>query len=264
MGRDITKLHPTLQTKINQLIKECKAVGITIGIGECLRTVAEQDALYAKGRSAPGSIVTNAKGNSYSSMHQWGVAFDFYLNMDIDGDGKTSDDAYNNATKVFNKVGAIAKKLGLEWGGDWRSIKDLPHLQLSNWGSTPSQLKAKYGTFEAFKKTWGKTSATTKPTNNNASSGGSSGKETTTYSKTSTDSAQKKNTAFSGKYKVTSALRLRTGASTSANIITVIPKNTTVTCHGYYSVDKKGATWYYVEYGKYTGFVSASYCQKSK
>ena len=105
MGRDVTKLHPILQAKIKQLIKECKAVGITIQIGECLRTVAEQDALYAKGRTAPGSIVTNARGKSYSSMHQWGVAFDFYLKMDIDGDGKTSDDAYNNATKVFNKVG---------------------------------------------------------------------------------------------------------------------------------------------------------------
>ena len=104
MGRDVTKLHPTLQAKIKQLIKECKAVGITIQIGECLRTVAEQDALYAKGRTAPGSIVTNAKGKSYSSMHQWGVAFDFYLKMDIDGDGKTSDDVYNNATKVFNTI----------------------------------------------------------------------------------------------------------------------------------------------------------------
>ena len=133
MGRDVTKLHPTLQAKIKQLIKECKAVGITIEIGECLRTVAEQDALYAKGRTAPGSIVTNAKGKSYSSMHQWGVAFDFYLKMDIDGDRKTSDDAYNNATQAFNKVGAIGKKLGLEWGGDRKSIKDLPHLQLSTW-----------------------------------------------------------------------------------------------------------------------------------
>ena len=68
--RDIKALHPDLQEKIALLQKKCVAAGITIGIGECLRTKAEQDALYAKGRTKPGKIVTNAKGSSYSSMHQ--------------------------------------------------------------------------------------------------------------------------------------------------------------------------------------------------
>ena len=76
--RDITKLHPLLQEKINQLKIECAKQGLVIAIGECLRTVAEQDALYAQGRTKPGTKVTNAKGSTYSSMHQWGVAFDFY------------------------------------------------------------------------------------------------------------------------------------------------------------------------------------------
>ena len=150
--RDIKALHPDLQKKYAQLIKLCSKKGITIGVAECLRTKAEQDALYAKGRTAPGKIVTNAKGSSYSSMHQWGVAFDFYLKMDIDGDGQISDDAYNNAKKTFNQVGALAKSIGLEWGGDWKSIKDLPHIQLKDWGSTTSKLKAKYGTPEKFMK----------------------------------------------------------------------------------------------------------------
>ena len=139
--RDIKALHPDLQKKYAQLIKLCSKKGITIGVAECLRTKAEQDALYAKGRTAPGKIVTNAKGSNYSSMHQWGVAFDFYLKMDIDGDGQISDDAYNNAKKAFNQVGALAKSIGLEWGGDWKSIKDLPHIQLKDWGSTTSKLK---------------------------------------------------------------------------------------------------------------------------
>lgn len=154
MARDISQLHPRLQTLANKLVEECKKQGIKIIITECLRTVAEQDALYAKGRTAPGSIVTNARGSSYSSMHQWGVAFDFILDMDIDGDGKTSDDIYNNNKGTFNKVGNIGKKLGLEWGGDWKSIKDLPHFQLPDWGSTTSKLKSTYKTPEAFKKTW--------------------------------------------------------------------------------------------------------------
>lgn len=58
-------------------------------------------------------------------------------------------------TVFFKKVGAIGKRLGLEWGGDWTSPVDKPHFQLSGWGSTPKKLKATYGTPEAYKKTWG-------------------------------------------------------------------------------------------------------------
>lgn len=144
--RDITQLHPKLQSLIPKLKTECEKQGLKIGISECLRTIAEQDALYAKGRTEKGSIVTNAKGSSYSSMHQWGVAFDFYRN---DGKG-----AYENGDNFFEKVGRIGKTLGLIWGGDFNSIKDLPHFQLSDWGSTPAKLKADYKTPENFFKTW--------------------------------------------------------------------------------------------------------------
>lgn len=154
MARDIKQLHPRLQALVSKLQAECEKQGISIGIGECLRTVKEQDELYAQGRTKAGAIVTNAKGSTYSSMHQWGVAFDFYLKEDVDGDGKSSDDAFNNKTKLFNKVGAIGKKLGLEWGGDWTSPVDLPHFQLPDWGSTATKLKKEYGTPAKFMATW--------------------------------------------------------------------------------------------------------------
>ena len=88
--RDITLCHPRLQVLATKLIEECAKQGLQIKIGETLRTTAEQDALYAQGRTKPGNIVTNAKGSSYKSQHQWGIAFDFYLKMDVDGDGKIS------------------------------------------------------------------------------------------------------------------------------------------------------------------------------
>ncbi|MDD3267239.1 MAG: M15 family metallopeptidase [Burkholderiales bacterium] len=146
MARDINVLHPTLQKLIAQLKIKCKNQGLIIGIGECYRTVAEQDALYAKGRTTVGNIVTNAKGSSYSSMHQWRIAVDFYRN---DGKG-----AYNNSDKFFNRVGKIGQSLGLEWGGSWTSPVDLPHFQLPDWGSTPSKLKKMYGTPDNFKASW--------------------------------------------------------------------------------------------------------------
>ena len=146
MSRDITMCHPQLQELANKLLIECKKQGLIVKLGECFRSVDEQNALYAQGRTKPGSIVTNAKGISYSSMHQWGVAFDVIRN---DGKG-----AYNDSDGWFSKVGKIGKALGLEWGGDWTSPVDKPHFQLPQWGSTPSKLKQLYGNVENFKKTW--------------------------------------------------------------------------------------------------------------
>lgn len=144
--RDRTQLHPRLQSKIKELILKSAKAGLLIGIGECVRTVEEQDALYAQGRTEPGNIVTNAKGSTYSSMHQWGIAFDFYRN---DGQG-----LYNDSDAFFRQVGKIGKSIGLEWGGDWTNPVDKPHFQLPDWGSTPAKLKAMYGTPEKFRATW--------------------------------------------------------------------------------------------------------------
>lgn len=152
--REITALHPRLQIKAAQLKEECEKQGIYILFSECIRTVAEQDALYAQGRTTAGSIVTNAKGSTYSSQHQWGIAVDFYIDMDVDGDGDKKDDAFNNTTGLFERVGAIGKSIGLGWGGDWTSFKDRPHFYLPDWGSTTKQLKAEYGTPEKFMASW--------------------------------------------------------------------------------------------------------------
>lgn len=146
--RDVTALHPELQQKISELQSLCEKSGLKIGIGECLRTIAEQDALYAQGRTRPGAIVTNARGSTYSSQHQWGIAVDFYRN---DGVG-----AYNETGNFFVRVGSLAKSIGLGWGGDWKSPVDKPHLYLPQWGITTTKLKQQYGTPDKFMQTWPK------------------------------------------------------------------------------------------------------------
>jgi len=146
--RDITLCHPRLQKLASQLTSECGKQGLKIAIGETFRTVSEQDALYAQGRTAPGNKVTNAPGSTYSSYHQWGTAFDFYRN---DGQG-----AYNEAGDFFGKVGAIGVSIGLEWGGNWKSPVDKPHFQLPDWGSSTSGIKKVYANPDEFKKTWSK------------------------------------------------------------------------------------------------------------
>lgn len=247
--RDTKMLHPELQIKLDLLLKACKSEGIKIAFAETLRTVAEQDALYAKGRSKPGPKVTNAKGEEYRSMHQWGVAADFYLLMDIDGDGTTKDDAYNNAKKTFNRVGKVAKKLGLEWGGDWKSIKDLPHLQLPQWGSTPKKLIAVYGTPKKFMKSasWGTSSG------KKAAGNAFKAQKNTDKAATRIESAKSFNKEYAGTYKVKDNCNLMAGAGTG--VVAAIKKDTTVQSYGYYTA-KGGKIYLLVQCGKKTGFLN--------
>lgn len=145
-GVSLSSCHPKIILLANKLVSECTLQGYPIRITETVRTVERQDQLYAQGRTEPGNIVTNAKGSSYSSMHQWGIAFDICR---ADGKG-----AYNESGGYFNKVGQIGKNLGLEWGGDWSSIVDKPHFQLPDWGSSASNIKRQYGNPNSFAETW--------------------------------------------------------------------------------------------------------------
>lgn len=145
---DRKKLHPWLDHKLGLLLKECAREGIYLIVTEGFRTVAQQNALYAKGRTKPGKVVTNAKGSSYSSQHMWGVAFDIAIN--------DSKRLYDDG--LIGRVAKTAKseKVGLGWGGDWKSFRDTPHFYLKKWGSGTGELKATYGTPAKFKKTWRK------------------------------------------------------------------------------------------------------------
>lgn len=144
--RDIELLHPEMRALCREFVKRCEAHGLKAKISETYRTKAEQDALYAIGRTKPGSIVTNAR-YPYSA-HCWGLAFDIYR-----GDGRNP---YYNSDGWFEKCGKVGKALGLFWGGDFKSIKDRPHFELPKYlpNNSCKTLIARYGTPEAFKKTW--------------------------------------------------------------------------------------------------------------
>lgn len=118
--RVISTLHARLRDKARQLVQRAAAAGIKIKIISGLRTYGEQNALYAQGRTAPGRVVTNARGG-YSN-HNFGVAFDVGI---FSADGK-----YLDESPAYKTVGQIGKSLGFEWGGDWSSIQDQPHFQL--------------------------------------------------------------------------------------------------------------------------------------
>ncbi|WP_340034046.1 M15 family metallopeptidase [Paenibacillus sp. FSL H3-0302] len=134
-------LHPVVLAAATVLIERCYARGVPIVITQGLRTIAEQDALYAQGRTKPGSIVTNAKGGY--SYHNFGLAVDFALLLP-NGSSVSWDmnrDYNGNNIKDWIEVVEEAKKLGFEWGGDWTTFKDYPHFQMV-FGLTLTQLRA--------------------------------------------------------------------------------------------------------------------------
>lgn len=86
------------------------------------RTAEEQAALYAKGRTKPGSVVTEKTGKpGDESKHQTGDAVDFAFLKD----GQPS----YGEKHPWDLLGTKAKEVGLEWGGDWTSLVDRPHVQ---------------------------------------------------------------------------------------------------------------------------------------
>jgi peptidoglycan L-alanyl-D-glutamate endopeptidase CwlK len=144
----IQLLHPKVREEASEIYAEiCQAL---TGRAMCrfaftLRTIAEQNKLYAQGRTAPGKIVTNAKGGL--SYHNYGLAIDIVLIVDTNGDRKydtaswdTKRDYDGDGRADWIEVVQIFKSHGWEWGGDWKFV-DAPHFQ-KTFGYTVRQLFA--------------------------------------------------------------------------------------------------------------------------
>lgn len=132
----VNKLHPKIRKEVAALIDKAEAqlpANVKIRVVQGLRTIEEQNALYAQGRTKPGPVVTNAKGGK--SYHNYGLAIDFCLMYGGVVSWKVNAD--------WMKVVAVFKAAGYTWGGNFRSIKDYPHLEKS-FGYSVSQLLAKY------------------------------------------------------------------------------------------------------------------------
>ena len=118
--KNIATLTPHAQRKAREWLRKCLEAGINVRIICGLRTFEDQNALYAKGRTAPGKKVTNARAGY--SWHNFGVAWDFVV---FDAKGQPQWDS-----PLMDRCGRIGEDMGLEWGGSWKRFQDKPHLQL--------------------------------------------------------------------------------------------------------------------------------------
>lgn len=148
----IMQLHPAIRNMVIDCINAIESVhlahNICIRVTQGLRTPAEQTALFAQGRTAPGRIVTNSR--AFQSFHNYGLAFDFALMYDRDGNGiyetvswDTKLDFDKNGKADWMCVVSDFKALGFVWGGDFRSMPDSPHFERT-FGFTWRELKQRH------------------------------------------------------------------------------------------------------------------------
>ncbi|MEA0563490.1 M15 family metallopeptidase [Lysinibacillus irui] len=119
--RDISELLPVAQTACRLLFQECFKAGIkNIFITETYRSQERQKYLYEQGRTRPGNIVTWTLDSNHKSRLAWDIAVG------------PPQSLYDVAT--LNRVGDIARKLGITWGGVWSAKIDRPHFEVKpNW-----------------------------------------------------------------------------------------------------------------------------------
>lgn len=129
--KNIATLSPEVQPLARKLIETGQAQGINVKVIGGTRTYAQQDELYAQGRSRPGKIVTKARGGY--SWHNFGMAFDI-------GIFSPNGQHYYGESESYAVCGAIGEALGLEWGGDWDFV-DEPHFQYNPKGYSLAQCR---------------------------------------------------------------------------------------------------------------------------
>lgn len=121
--------HPDLQRVMEEAIKE---YDFTVIYGQ--RSVEEQFELYKKGREFKdgqwvkvGATVTNLDGKTKKSMHNYSPS----LAVDIAPYPIDWNDL-KRFKEMADVVKKAAEKLGVKiaWGGDWKSFKDYPHVEL--------------------------------------------------------------------------------------------------------------------------------------
>lgn len=129
--RNIRTLHLDAQKAARIFLAAFATAAYNVRIISGNRTYAEQDMIYAQGRTRPGKIVSNAKGGQ--SNHNFAIAWD--IGIFVDGKYLPESPLYKEAAPI-----ALAATTGVEWGGHWTK-PDRPHYQLVT-GKTMDEVRA--------------------------------------------------------------------------------------------------------------------------
>lgn len=119
--RNLEGVHPDLVAVVNRAIE---ITSVDFGVIEGLRTTERQKEMVRTGAS-----------KTMNSRHLTGHAVDLaaYLGSRISWEWPLYDRIYEAMSKAARELG-----IDIEWGGNWKTLKDGPHYQLS-WARYPSR-----------------------------------------------------------------------------------------------------------------------------
>jgi peptidoglycan L-alanyl-D-glutamate endopeptidase CwlK len=162
--RDRNKLLPQVKNKLEELENLAEQVGLHFIVTQTLRSNDEQVAYYAQGRQPLDEVnrlrkiaklpsiseeenkhvITRAK-TVWDSFHAYGRAFDVAV-VSVDGkvDWSESIDWDSDGVSDWIELGKLGESIGLEWGGNFSSLRDLPHFQFRE-GKSIADLKREVG-----------------------------------------------------------------------------------------------------------------------
>lgn len=123
----LAEVMPELAARIRHMAFNLSREGIYIRVTQGLRTIEQQNALYAIGRTQPGKIVTNAHGGM--SYHNYGLAVDCVPSLN--GALKPFAPDWNPAHESWQRMEAEGRAHDLTTGADFRTFPDYPHFQLN-------------------------------------------------------------------------------------------------------------------------------------
>lgn len=119
-SRSLDDLHPRVRELAEQHIAACADASIELLVYCTFRDAEEQDRLYRMGRTAPGRIVTCARGGE--SMHNYRLAYDCVPTI---GGKPQWDDG-----PLVRHVGVLGESVGLAWAGRWLGkLRESVHFQ---------------------------------------------------------------------------------------------------------------------------------------
>jgi peptidoglycan L-alanyl-D-glutamate endopeptidase CwlK len=167
-SRRLEDLIPEARQMAQDHILQCADAGIELLIYCTLRDTHEQARLYrqsrtkeqvqakidqykAKGFPALGQILKDVGPQKLGpkvtgagpgeSFHQYSRAYDCVPVLN----GKPVWSSSGEGGKLWDKVGQLGKKIGLEWAGDWTSFREFPHFQLTGGLTLQDLMQQKFG-----------------------------------------------------------------------------------------------------------------------
>ncbi len=133
--RNLEGLDPMFSQKILRVLSALAKKGWKPRVAEGLRTIEQQQEKIDLGRSS--------LKNPQDSKHVQGLAVDI-IDSRYGWQGPASDLDF----QFWNDLGEAAREAGLIWGGDWKSFKDVAHVEVSNDKSSKGLLRIFHHAFQ--------------------------------------------------------------------------------------------------------------------